>query len=81
MSFLRRAIPSALVASTLFLFVPGRAAEPDPKAISYALPDNIEWKKGAASDTAILQGDPFQAWHLRPAHQVASAQHEQAAYA
>jgi quercetin dioxygenase-like cupin family protein len=58
MSFLRRAFPSVLLASTLFVFVPGHAAEPDPKAISYALPDNIEWKKGAASDTAILQGDP-----------------------
>ena len=58
MSSLRRLIPSALVAATLFLFVPGRAAEPDPKAVSYTLPDNIQWKKGSNTDTAILQGDP-----------------------
>ncbi|HEX4273974.1 MAG TPA: cupin domain-containing protein [Bryobacteraceae bacterium] len=34
-----------------------KAAEPDPKAITYTLPDKIEWKKGAASDSAVLQGD------------------------
>jgi hypothetical protein len=58
MPFLRRSIPSALVAAILFLFLPGRAAEPDPKAIFYTLPDKIAWKKGANADNAILQGDP-----------------------
>src|ERR1700719_4669935 len=58
MSSLRRLIPSALAAATLFLFVPGRAAEPDPRAVSYTLPDKIQWKKGSNTDTAVLQGDP-----------------------
>ncbi len=34
------------------------AAEPDPKAVRYTLPDKINWTKGAASDTAMLEGDP-----------------------
>jgi hypothetical protein len=58
MSSLRRLIPSALATATIFLFVPGRAAEPDPKAVSYTLPDKIQWKKGSNTDTAVLQGDP-----------------------
>ena len=47
----------ALFALALFL-LPIRAAEPDPKVMSYTLPDKINWVKGAASDTATLQGDP-----------------------
>jgi quercetin dioxygenase-like cupin family protein len=39
------------------LFVRGRAAEPDPKIISYTLPDKIEWRKSANADTATIQGD------------------------
>lgn len=31
---------------------------PDPKIMSVTLPENIEWRKSASSDTAILQGDP-----------------------
>lgn len=58
MSSLRHLIPCAAIAASLFVFVPGRAAEPDPKAIAFTLPDKIEWKTGKASDTAILQGDP-----------------------
>jgi hypothetical protein len=58
MSSLQRLIPSALAAATLFLLVPSRAAEPDPKAVSYTLPDKIQWKKGSNTDTAVLQGDP-----------------------
>lgn len=46
-----------LLAATALL-LPTRAAEPDPKAITYTLPDKIEWKKGTASDSAILLGDP-----------------------
>ena len=45
-----------LVTAAAFLF-PGRAAEPDPKSVTYTLPDKIEWKKGAASDTANVLGD------------------------
>lgn len=33
-------------------------AEPDPKAVVYTLPDHIQWRIGANSDTANLQGDP-----------------------
>jgi hypothetical protein len=35
-----------------------RAAEPDPKAVIFTLPDKIEWKIGEGSDNATLQGDP-----------------------
>lgn len=38
--------------------VPMQAAEPDPKVMSYTLPDKINWVKTATQDTAILQGDP-----------------------
>ncbi|MEP6962805.1 MAG: cupin domain-containing protein [Acidobacteriota bacterium] len=34
------------------------AAEPDPKIMTVTLPDKIDWKRSASSDTAILQGDP-----------------------
>jgi quercetin dioxygenase-like cupin family protein len=47
----------ALFALAAFL-LPIRAAEPDPKVMSYTLPEKINWVKGAASDTATLQGDP-----------------------
>ena len=40
------------------LFVPIRAAEPDPKSISYTPADKIEWRNGAAADTATILGDP-----------------------
>lgn len=55
---LRRTVSSTLLAGLVFLLTPGRAAEPDPKAITYTLPDKIDWKKGPNNDTAILQGDP-----------------------
>jgi hypothetical protein len=58
MSTLQRLIPPVLVAAAAVLLVPGRAAEPDPKAVVYTLPDKIEWKKGANSDNATLFGDP-----------------------
>jgi hypothetical protein len=58
----RKPIPrlaiAILVTATAVLLVPSRAAEPDPKAVIFTLPDHIEWRKGAASDTANLQGDP-----------------------
>ena len=52
-----RKVFSLLLAATALL-LPTRAAEPDPKAITYTLPDKIDWKKGAASDSAVLLGDP-----------------------
>jgi quercetin dioxygenase-like cupin family protein len=53
-----RFVLSALLAAAALALIPGRAAEPDPKAITYTLPENIKWNKGAAQDSAILQGDP-----------------------
>ncbi|HEY1757127.1 MAG TPA: cupin domain-containing protein [Bryobacteraceae bacterium] len=47
-----------LLAAAALLLTPGRAAEPDPKAVAVTVPDKIEWRKGASSDTANLQGDP-----------------------
>jgi len=50
---------STLVAATIFLAVPGRAAElPDPKIISITPADQIHWTKNANADTATIQGDP-----------------------
>jgi quercetin dioxygenase-like cupin family protein len=54
----QRSISSALLAAAAFLLLPGRAAQPDPKAVVITLPDKIEWKKGAAQDSVLLQGDP-----------------------
>jgi hypothetical protein len=58
MPTLQRSFPSALFVVAAALVFPIRAAEPDPKAVSYTLPDKIEWKKGANADTATIQGDP-----------------------
>jgi hypothetical protein len=55
--FLR--VPFAVLAiATALPLAPGRAAEPDPKAVTVTIPDKIEWRKGANSDTANVQGDP-----------------------
>src|SRR6185437_6732202 len=48
----------ALVGLALVWTVPGRAVEPDPKAVVYTLPDKINWQKSEASDTANVLGDP-----------------------
>ena len=58
MSIIRSVIPSALLVATAFLLVPGRAADPDPKAVTYTAPDKIVWRTGANADTATVQGDP-----------------------
>ena len=55
---LRRTVAPALLGTALFVLVPGRAAEPDPKVMTVTLPDNIPWKKAANNDTAMIQGDP-----------------------
>ena len=55
---LRRSIPALLLATGVLSLVPSRAADPDPKIILYTAPDKIVWRKGAASDTALIQGDP-----------------------
>ncbi len=56
-SRLKRLAPLIPV-TAMMLLVPGRAAEPDPKAVHYTLPDKINWRKSEASDTATIQGDP-----------------------
>lgn len=48
----------ALVGLAFVWTAPSRGAEPDPKAVTFTLPDKIDWKKGPAQDTATLQGDP-----------------------
>jgi quercetin dioxygenase-like cupin family protein len=54
----QRSISSALLAAAAFLLSPGRAAQPDPKAVIITPPDKIEWKKGANQDSVYIQGDP-----------------------
>jgi len=63
MTTLRRSILPAVSGVALFLLAPGRggapaAEQPDPKMISYTLPENIQWRKTEAQDSATLQGDP-----------------------
>lgn len=45
------------VLGVLAILVPLRGAQIDPKAITFTLPENIQWQTGATSDTANLQGD------------------------
>ena len=56
-SFPSRLLLCALVALTVVL-VPVQGAQIDPKAITYTLPENIQWQIGATSDSASLLGDP-----------------------
>jgi len=58
MTLSKRSISLFLLAGMAFLLNPGRAAEPDPKSVAYTLPDKLEWKKGAASDSVTVRGDP-----------------------
>jgi hypothetical protein len=39
------------------LVLPAFGAELNPKAITYTLPDQLDWKKGSITDTVMLQGD------------------------
>jgi hypothetical protein len=61
---LRCSISVGLLAMDALLLVPGRAAEPDPKIVSYTLPDKIQWRKGANADTATIQGDLSGTWWI-----------------
>jgi hypothetical protein len=52
---------SALAVIALCLtFVPARAAELNPAAVKFTLPDHIPWKPNAngGADSAVLVGDP-----------------------
>ena len=55
---MKRPVIAIFVATIAALMIPGRAAQPDPKAVVYTLPDKIEWKTSDNSDTANIQGDP-----------------------
>jgi quercetin dioxygenase-like cupin family protein len=56
-SFRRRSLLCALGVLSVVL-IPVRGAQIDPKAITYTLPENIQWQKGTTSDSANLVGDP-----------------------
>ena len=45
-------------ASALALATPGAAAELNPAALTYKLPDQIEWKGTGGNRNAVLVGDP-----------------------
>ena len=51
---------TASAASLFALFGLANAAEPDPKALEYKLPENIKWT-GKGAQTAVLYGDPAKA--------------------
>jgi hypothetical protein len=55
---LKYSVAPVVLSASVFLLMPGRAAEPDPKAITITLPDNIQWRKGPNQDSATLVGDP-----------------------
>jgi hypothetical protein len=48
----------AAAASALALTMPGAAAELNPAAVIYKLPDQIEWKGTGGNRNAVLVGDP-----------------------
>lgn len=56
-SRLSRSLLCALGAFAVVL-IPVRGAQIDPRAITYTLPENIQWQKGTTSDSASLLGDP-----------------------
>src|SRR4051794_22263230 len=58
MRILRTSLSVGLLALAAVILTPGRAAEPDPKAVTFTLPDKIDWKKGTGADTATVHGDP-----------------------
>lgn len=58
MVIFRRPILLSLLAVIAFLSAPGHAAEPNPKSVSYTLPNKLAWEKGANSDSVTIQGDP-----------------------
>jgi quercetin dioxygenase-like cupin family protein len=60
MAITRRAISFGLAAAPALVLVPGQAAEPDPKIISFTLPDKINWRKSPSADMANLVGNQSQ---------------------
>ena len=67
MSSMQRYIPALLIAATaavgFYVFQPAETAEaqqakPDPKIITYTLPQDVKWEKGKERDHATLPSDP-----------------------
>lgn len=56
---LRTVWMTASAAAMFALFGLVNAAEPDPKVLTYALPENLKWSNSASGNsTAVLYGDP-----------------------
>jgi hypothetical protein len=55
---MRRSVSFALVAAAFSWLGSGRAADVDPKIAAITPPDQIQWSKTPAVDTAVLVGDP-----------------------
>jgi hypothetical protein len=53
----RRLFAATLMTAFVISVVPAFSAELDPKAISFTLPDKLNWRKGPISDSVMLQGD------------------------
>ena len=50
---------ATLALAAVTIFVPVHAAEPDPKALAYKLPDQIHWNESpSGAKQAVLAGDP-----------------------
>lgn len=59
---LRGGVRGALVLGMFAWLGSVRAADPDPKIMSYKLPANLKWNRGAAGNLdAVLYGDPSKA--------------------
>jgi hypothetical protein len=69
------------VAASATIFTSAIAADLNPAAVAFTLPDKIEWKQGSArSQQAILAGDPVEARHLRRDGQMAARRDEPSAF-
>ena len=57
-SFRLGLLAAAVSLGAAIAVAPARAAELDPKAVIYKVPDNIEWKGTGGNRSAVLVGDP-----------------------
>jgi len=57
MKSLNARVPAMLLSIVAFVTLQVAGAEPDPAAVHYTLPENINWKKGPITDSVMLQGD------------------------
>lgn len=57
--FVKGVFVAAPVAAIALWLMPIRAAEPDPKVLSFVMPDKVKWSQSKdGNSTAILMGDP-----------------------